>query len=100
LVNEGPRHVRTTGDGFQKLSGDLKRPYEPLDPPYRNDRSFKNLTLAISARLGARGCVDMSVAPMNATLLWPAVLGELVDDRDGDRLVCDGRSQAPGDWPR
>ena len=58
MVNQDPRHVRTTGDGFQKLSGDLKRPYEPLDPPYRNDRSFKNLTLAIRAPLGARACVD------------------------------------------
>jgi hypothetical protein len=51
-LTRDPRKVRTTGDGFQKLSGDLKRPYEPLDPPYRNDRSFK--TLAIRARLGVR----------------------------------------------
>ena len=38
----------------------------------------------------------MSVATMSATLLWPALLGELVDGRDRDRLVHDGRDQALG----
>jgi hypothetical protein len=74
LVNDGPRHVCATGD-----SKALGRPsYEPVDPPYGNDHSFKNLTLAISAT----GYADMSVATMSATLLWLAMLGELVDDRD------------------